>query len=67
MVEVFCSEKVVGLIGRTSEVALLGIEFGIEDGSSTCAVDEVDMREIRLYQTSVQDVKKWLRMAHWVC
>ncbi len=58
MVKVFCSKKVVGLIGRTSEVTLLGIRFGVVGGSSTHAVDEVDMREIRLYQTFVPDIKK---------
>ncbi len=49
MVKVFCDKKVVSLVWRTGEVALLGVEFGVVGGSSTHAVDEVDMREIRLY------------------
>ena len=43
---------------ETGEVALLGVEFGVVGGSSTHAVDEVDMREIRLYQMLYPDVKK---------
>jgi hypothetical protein len=50
MVEVFCGKKVVGLVWRTGEVASLGVEFGVVGGCSTHAVDEVDMREIWLYQ-----------------
>ncbi len=46
LVEVFCRKKVVGLVWRTGEVALLGVEFGVVGGSSTHAVDEVDMREM---------------------
>ncbi len=46
MVKVFCGQKVIGLVWRTGEVALLGVEFGVVGGSSTHAVDEVDMREI---------------------
>ena len=49
MVEVFCGKKVIGLVWRTGEVALLGVEFGVVGGSSTHAVDEVDMKERRLY------------------
>ncbi len=51
MVEVFCGEKVIGLVQRTGEVALLGVEFGVVGGRSTHAVNEVDMKEIRLCQT----------------
>jgi hypothetical protein len=50
MVKVFCGKKFVGLVWRTGEVALLGVEFGVVGGSSTHAVDEVDMEEMRLYQ-----------------
>ncbi len=58
MVKVFCGKKVVSLVWRTSEVASLGVlEFGVVGGSSTHAVDEVDMREIRLYQMLYPDVK----------
>ncbi len=57
MVKVFCRKKVIGLVWRTSEVALLGVEFGVVGGSSTQAVDEVDMREIWLYQMLYPDVK----------
>ncbi len=46
MVEVFCGKKVIGLVWRTSEVALLGVEFGVVGGRSTHAVNEVDMKEI---------------------
>ena len=49
MVEEFSGKKVEGLIWRTGEVALLGVEFGVVGGSSTHAVDEVDVREIQLY------------------
>ncbi len=51
MVEVFCREKVIGLVRRTGEVALLGVEFGVVGGRSTLAVNEVDIKEIRLCQT----------------
>ncbi len=57
MVKVFCGQKVIDLVWRTGEVALLGVEFGVVGGSSTHAVDEVDMREIRLYQMLYPDVK----------
>ncbi len=51
MVELFCREKVIGLVRRTGEVALLGVEFGVVGGRSTHAVNEVDMKEIWLCQT----------------
>jgi hypothetical protein len=57
MVKVFCGKKVIGLVCRTGEVASLGVEFGVVGGSSTHAVDEVDMKEIRLYQMLYPDVK----------
>ncbi len=57
MVEVFCGKKVIGLVWRTGEFALLRVEFGVVGGSSTHAVDEVDMKEIRLYQMLYPDVK----------
>ncbi len=50
MFEVFCGKKVVRLVWRTSEVASLGVEFGVVGGSSTHAVEEADMEEMRLYQ-----------------
>jgi hypothetical protein len=50
-VEVFCGEKVIGLVWRTGEVASLGVEFGVVGGRSTHAVNEVDIKEIRLCQT----------------
>ncbi len=56
MVKVFCGKKVIGLVWRTGEVALLGVEFGVMGGSSTHAVNEVDMRGIRLYQMLYPDV-----------
>ncbi len=57
MVKVFCGKKVVGLVWRTGEVALVGVEFGLVGGSSTHAVDEVDMRDLWLYQMLYPDVK----------
>jgi hypothetical protein len=57
MVEVFCGKKVIGLFWRTGQVALPGVEFGVVGVSSTHAVDEVDMKEIRLYQMLYPDVK----------
>jgi hypothetical protein len=57
MVKVFCKKKVVGLVWRTGEDTLLGVEFGVVGGSSTHAVDEVDMREIWLYQMLYPDIK----------
>jgi hypothetical protein len=50
MVKVFCGEKVIGLVRRISEVALLGVEFGVVGGRSTHAVNEVDIKEIRICQ-----------------
>ncbi len=51
MVEVFCGEKVIGLVQRTGEVTSLGVEFGVVGGRSTHAVNEVDIKEIRIRQT----------------
>ncbi len=48
MVEVFFGEKVIGLVRRTSEVTLLRVEFGVVGGRSTHAVNEVDIKEIRI-------------------
>ncbi len=53
MVEVFCGEKVIGLVRRTGEVALLGVEFGVVGGRSTHAVNEVDIKEIWICQTLI--------------
>ncbi len=50
MVKVFCGERIIGLVRRTGEVALLGVEFGVVGGRSTHAVNEVGMKEIRLCQ-----------------
>ncbi len=57
IVKILCGKKIVGLVWKTGEVALLGVEFGVVGGSSTHAVDEVDMREIWLYQMLYPDVK----------
>ncbi len=57
MVKVFHKKKVAGLVWRTGEVILLGVEFGVVGGSSTHAVDEVNMREIWLYQMLYPDIK----------
>jgi hypothetical protein len=51
MVEAFCREKVIGLVQRTNEVTSLGVEFGVVGGRSTHAVNEVDIKEIRICQT----------------
>jgi hypothetical protein len=50
MVKVFYGKKVVGLIWRTGEVTLLGVEFGVVGGSSTHAVEGADTERMRLYQ-----------------
>ncbi len=50
MVKVFSGKKVFGLIWRTGEIALLGVEFGVVGGSSTHAVEGADMETMRLYQ-----------------
>jgi hypothetical protein len=50
MVIVFFGKKVIGLVWRTGEVTSLGVEFGVVGGRSTHAVNEVDMKEIRLCQ-----------------
>jgi hypothetical protein len=49
MVKVFCGKKVVGLIWRTGEVALLGVEFGEVGGSSNHSVEEADIEKMWLY------------------
>ncbi len=51
MDKVFCGEKVIGLVQKTGEVALLGVEFGVVGGRSTHAVNEVDIKEIWICQT----------------
>jgi hypothetical protein len=50
MVKVFSGKKVVGLIWRTGEAALLGVEFGAVGGSSTHAVEGAGMETMGLYQ-----------------
>jgi hypothetical protein len=45
------------LVWRTSKVALFGVEFGVVGDSSTHVVDEVDMREVWLYQMLYPDFK----------
>jgi hypothetical protein len=61
MVEVMCGEKVVGLVWRAGEVALLGVEFGLVGGRSAHAVNEVSVKEIRLCQTSSTFFNDWER------
>ncbi len=51
MIKVFCGERVVGLVQRTGEVALLGVEFGVVGGRSAHAVNEASVKEIWLCQT----------------
>jgi hypothetical protein len=51
MVEVFFGEKVVGLVRKTSKVALLGVEFGVVGGRSAHAVNDANIKEMRLCQT----------------
>jgi hypothetical protein len=58
MVKVFSRKKVVGLIWRTGEVALLGVEFGVVGGSSTHAVKEADMEIMRLYQMLYPNINR---------
>jgi hypothetical protein len=50
MVKVFSGKEVVGLIWRTGEVTLLGVEFGVVGGSSTHAVEGADVETMQLYQ-----------------
>ncbi len=50
--------KVVGLVQRTGEVASLGVEFGVVGGRSTHAVNEVDIKEIRICQTLLPFLNK---------
>jgi hypothetical protein len=50
MVEVFSEKKVVGLIQRTGEVAMLRVEFGVVGGSSSHAVEGAYVEMMRLYQ-----------------
>jgi hypothetical protein len=47
MVKVFSRKKVVGLIWRTGEVSLLGVEFSVVGGSSTHAVEGADVETMR--------------------
>ncbi len=49
MVEVFSRKKVVGLIWRTGEVAVLGVEFGVVGDSSAHAVKGADVEMMWLY------------------
>ncbi len=44
MVEVFFWEKVIGLVQRIGEVALLGVKFGVVGGRSTHAANEVILK-----------------------
>jgi hypothetical protein len=62
MVKVFHGKKVVGLIWRTGEVALLGVELGVVGGSSTHAVEGLDMEMMRLYQMlypNINSIREW--------
>ena len=51
MVEVLCGKKVVGLLQGTGEVTLLGVEFGVVGGRSAHAVNDANIKGIRLCQT----------------
>jgi hypothetical protein len=51
MVEVLCGKKVVGLLQVTGEVTLLGVEFGVVGGWSAHAVNDPNIKGIRLCQT----------------
>ncbi len=51
MVEVLCGKKVVGLLQGTSEVTLLGVEFGVVGGWSAHAVNDANIKGIWLCQT----------------
>jgi hypothetical protein len=60
MVKVFCGKKVAGLVWRTGEVALLGVEFGVVGYSSTHAVDEVDMEGMhRMLYPNINSSRVW--------
>jgi hypothetical protein len=50
MVKVLSRKKVVGLIWRTGEVLLLGVEFGVVGGSSSHAVEGANVETMRLYK-----------------
>jgi hypothetical protein len=51
MVKLLCGKKVVGLLRGTGEVTLLGVEFGVVGGSSAHAVNDANIKGIRLCQT----------------
>ncbi len=51
MVKVLCGKKVVGLLRGTGKVTLLGVEFGLVGGWSAHAVNDANIRGIRLCQT----------------
>ncbi len=51
MVGVLCGKKVVGLLGETSEVTLLGVEFGVGGGRSAHAVNDANIKGIWQCQT----------------
>jgi hypothetical protein len=49
-VEVLCRKKVVGLLRGTGEVTSLGVEFGVVGGWSAHAVNDANIKGIRLCQ-----------------
>ena len=51
MVKVICGKKVVGLLQGTGDVTLLGVELGVVGGWSAHAVNDTNIKGIRLCQT----------------
>ncbi len=51
MVKILCGKKVVGLLRGTDEVTSLGVEFGVVGGRSAHAVNDANIKGIRLCQT----------------
>ncbi len=50
MVKVLCGKKVVGLLQGTGEVTSLGVEFGVVGGWSAHAVNDANIKGMRLCQ-----------------
>ncbi len=51
MVKVLCGKKVVGLLQRSGKVTLLRVEFGVVGGWSAHAVNDANIKGIRLCQS----------------
>ncbi len=51
MVKVLCGKKVVSLLRGAGEVTSLGVEFGVVGGWSAHAVNDANIKGIRLCQT----------------